>query len=294
MWNWPRLVSKVMWELGDVTEGLMWPLVSVQLGDGRLSVLLILSTGGSQGMVCFASSLPTPHPLTQSTLTGLSHSFTHVKSSPQHQEWIGLCAPWFAFVPSPPAISSTHPIHPNRSQPFLHSHQILTSHQEWIGLCVPWFALSISPPSHPLTQSTPTGLSIPLLASILPWLAFVPIFTQHLVCNPPSQSPHSALARQIYGYAIGGLGAHWMWVPSDVHTSWYSLSMACLRCFSCHPSFFIIFFFLGGGGLEAVNPGQVFILSLSCNQGCIWTWMDLDKFCNEMDQKGESMLVYIA
>src|SRR5882724_4090358 len=65
------------------------------------------------------------------------------------------------FVPSPPTISSTHPIHPNRSQPFLHSCQILTLHQEWtwLGLCAPWFASShLPPPSHSLTHSTPTGL----------------------------------------------------------------------------------------------------------------------------------------
>src|SRR5882724_5191431 len=42
--------------------------------------------------------------------------------------------------------SSTHPIHPDRSRTFLHSHQILTSHQEWLGLCAPWFAL---PRLHP-------------------------------------------------------------------------------------------------------------------------------------------------
>jgi len=62
------------------------------------------------------------------------------------------------------------------------------------------------------------------------------------------------------GYSIGGLGAHWMWVASDVHTSCYSLSMACLRYFS--PSlFFLCFCFVlfcfFWGGLEAVDPGQV-------------------------------------
>ena len=150
-------------------------------------------------MVCFASSPPTPHPLTQSTLTGLSHSFTHLKSSPHIKSGLvcvchsllcpisphhlihppnpprqvsaipsltsnphlGSRVDWFVcatvcFVPSPPTISSTHPIHPNRSQPFLHLHQSLL-----------WLSLS---------QSSPDTL----------------------FANPPSQSLHSALAHRIY------------------------------------------------------------------------------------------------
>src|SRR5882724_5113039 len=73
---------------------------------------------------------------------------------------------WFVctmvfFVPSPPTISSTHPIHPHRYQPFLCLHQVLTLHQSLL-----WLALS---PSSPDT----------------------------LFANPPSQSLHSALARQL-------------------------------------------------------------------------------------------------
>src|SRR5882724_1077048 len=106
--------------------------------------------------------------------------------------------------------SSAHPIHPNRSQPFLHSCQILTLHQEWLGLCAPWFALShLPPPSHPLTQSTPTGLShsFTCINPCHGWLCPHLHPTPCLLTLP--HNPHTVLwLTGFRGYAIGGLGAH--------------------------------------------------------------------------------------
>src|SRR5882724_6265035 len=122
------------------------------------------------------------------------------------------------FVPSPPTISSTHPICPDRSQPFLHSCLILTLHQEWtwLGLCAPWFASShLPPPSHSLTHSTPTGLSkcfthIKSLPCINTWHGGL---SPHLHPTPCSltlpHNPHTVLwLAGFKGYSIGGLGAH--------------------------------------------------------------------------------------
>src|SRR5882724_6267035 len=97
-------------------------------------------------MVCFVSSLPTPHPLTQFTLTGLSHSFAHVKSS--------LC------IKSGPGLVCVHHglLHPISPHHLIHS------------------------PIPPQQVSDSALLtSSPHLASILGMVGFVPIFIQHLV-----------------------------------------------------------------------------------------------------------------
>src|SRR5882724_7319933 len=112
--------------------------------------------------------------------------------------------------------SSTYPIHPDRSQPFLHSSQILTSHQEWLGLCVPQFALShLPPPSHPPTQSTPTGLShsftciksSPCINPCHGWICPHLHPTPCLLTLP--HNPRTMLWLSGFrDYAIAGLGAH--------------------------------------------------------------------------------------
>src|SRR5882724_9088265 len=89
-------------------------------------------------MVCFASSLPTHHPLTQSTPTGLSHSFTHIKSSPHIKSGL-VCVHHGLLCP----ISTCHLIHsPNPPQqvsaiPFLMSNPHLTSRVTWLGWLCP-------------------------------------------------------------------------------------------------------------------------------------------------------------
>src|SRR5882724_5113042 len=96
-------------------------------------------------MVCFASSLPTPHPLTQPTPTGLRHSFAHIKSSPCIKS--GLVCVHHGFLCP---ISPHHLIH--------------------------------SPNPPPQVSAIPLLASSPHLASILAVVGFVPIFTRHLVC----------------------------------------------------------------------------------------------------------------
>src|SRR5882724_3387705 len=61
--------------------------------------------------------------------------------------------------------SSTHPIHPNRSQPFLHSCQILnsTSRVDWF-VCTMVFLVP-SPPTISSTHPIPPGRSQPFLHS---------------------------------------------------------------------------------------------------------------------------------
>jgi len=88
----------------------------------------------------------------------------------------------------------------------------------------------------------------------------------------------------------------------DTHSAWLALGVFL-------PSFFFLLFlffvFVFLWGLEAVNRGKVLsplaaflfsVLYFLCLviRVAFWTWIDLDKFCNEMDQKGESMLIYIA
>src|SRR5882724_2378626 len=134
-------------------------------------------------MVCFASSLPTPHPLTQSTLTGLSHSFTHIKSSPHiKSSLVCVCHGLLCLISAHP--SSTHPIHPDRSNPFLRLHQVLILHQSLL-----WLALSPSSPD--------TLFANPPSQSLHSALALSPSSPDTLFANPPSQSLHSALAFQL-------------------------------------------------------------------------------------------------
>jgi len=143
---------------GAFWEGLMWPLVSVQLGMANCQSPHF-EHGGARAMVCFASSPPTPHPLSQSTPTGLSHSFTHIKSSPCIKSGLFVCT-MVCFVPSPP---------PSHHSP-IHFQQV---------------------------SAIPSLASSPHLASILGVVGLSPSSPDTLFANPPSQSPHSALACQL-------------------------------------------------------------------------------------------------
>src|SRR5882724_5346253 len=111
-------------------------------------------------MVCFASFLPTPHPLTQSTLTGLSHSFTHVKSSPQHQQWIGLCVPQFALSHLPPP---SHALTQSTLAGLSHSFTCINPCHGW--LC-------------PHLHLTPCLLTLPHNPHTVLWLA---VFTGYVI-----------------------------------------------------------------------------------------------------------------
>src|SRR5882724_9536511 len=90
------------------------------------------------------------------------------------------------FVPSPPAISFTHPHHPDRSQTVHCSHQVFALHQQWtwLGLCAPWLVpspptISFTHPHHPDRSQTVHRLHQALpLHQQWTWLGwFVPIFT---------------------------------------------------------------------------------------------------------------------
>src|SRR5882724_9945549 len=110
--------------------------------------------------------------------------------------------------------SSTHPIHPNRSQPFLHSCQILnsTSRVDWF-VCTMVFLVP-SPPTISSTHPIPPGRSQPFLClhqvltlhQSLLWMALSPSSPNTLFANPPSQSLHNALACQIYGLCYRWFG----------------------------------------------------------------------------------------
>ena len=167
-----------MWPLGIYSIG-GWPIVS----PTHFEHWRVPGPWFSLPHLC-PPLIHSPNPLQQVSAIPSLTSNPHITS---RVAWF-VCA-MVCFVPSPPTISSTHPIHPERSQPFLCSCLILTSHQEWtwLGLCALWFALShLPPPSHPLTQSTPMVSAIPSLMSNPHLASRVAWFVCTMVCFVPS------------------------------------------------------------------------------------------------------------
>jgi len=117
--------------MGAFWDGLMWPLGICSIIGSQLIVSPTRFEHWRVPAPWFALShlhpplIHSPNPPQQVS------AIPSLMSNPHLASRVDLA--WFVctmvcFIPSPPAISFTHPFHPNRSQTVLHLHQVLTLH----------------------------------------------------------------------------------------------------------------------------------------------------------------------